>query len=103
MSIGVDLAKISRFKFKRSLAQRILTSEEFVQYEQHRIPHQFLAGRFAAKEAFIKAYNALPYPAFSAIEIRLGEHGKPYIFFNETVYQLSLSHDGDYVVAFVII
>lgn len=103
MSIGVDLVYVPRIKDALPLAKRILSIEEFKQFETHARPIEFLAGRFAAKEAFIKAYNTLPYPEFSSIEIRIAEHGKPYIWFHNQAFDLSISHDGEYAIAFVVI
>ena len=103
ISTGIDLAYIPRFKNKQDLAKKILSLNELAAYEVHPIPEQFLAGRFAAKEAFIKAWNRLPYPALSSIEIHLGTHGKPFIKFQQTAYPLSIAHDGEYATAIVII
>jgi holo-[acyl-carrier protein] synthase len=103
MSIGVDLVYLPRIKDPFPLAKRILSSWEYQQFESHPRPIEFLAGRFAAKEAFIKAYNTLPFPDFSTIEVRIGDHGKPYILFQDKSFNLSLSHDGEYAIAFVVI
>lgn len=103
VSTGIDLAYIPRFKEKTDLAKKILAPYEFEAYLHHPIPEQFLAGRFAAKEAFIKAWNTLPYPDFSHIEIHLGEHGKPFIRYQQHHFALSIAHDGDYATAIVII
>lgn len=103
ISNGLDIAFIPRFKNKPELAQKILSATEYKAYLTHPIPEQFLAGRFAAKEAFIKAWNQLPYPEFSSIEVQLGLHGKPFIVFNTKRYALSIAHDGDYATAMVII
>lgn len=103
MGIGVDIAFIPRFENKVSLAKKILASAELIQYQNHPLPAQFLAGRFAAKEAFIKAHNTLPYPDLHSIEIILKEHGQPFISFAGHHYALSIAHDGEYAIAFVVI
>ena len=103
MGIGVDLAFIPRFEGKDALARKILSPSELLQYKHHPCPSQFLAGRFAAKEAFIKAYNTLPYPDLSTIEVTLKEHGQPFILFQGKIYNLSIAHDGEYAIAFVVI
>jgi holo-[acyl-carrier protein] synthase len=101
--IGVDLAKISRFRNQPALAKKILSLKEWDLYERHAQPETYLAGRFAGKEAFIKAYRTLPLPELNTIEVLNDEDGAPFIHFQNTVYSVSLSHDGDYVVAMVII
>jgi holo-[acyl-carrier protein] synthase len=101
--IGVDLAKISRFENQEKLAKKILSSLEFKIYQSHPQPAVYLAGRFAGKEAFIKAYRKNPLPALSTIEVLNDEDGAPSIRFKDQTYAISLSHDGEYVVAMVII
>jgi len=100
--IGVDLAKISRFEGKQTLAKKILSPEEFIQYQGHPQPGQFLASRFAAKEAFIKAYRLPPMPALPTIIVGSDADGAPFIQFQKKRYALSISHDGEYAIAMVI-
>ena len=64
----------------------------------------FLATRFAAKEAIIKATNG-KYD-FKEIEITKAESGKPIprIISNDNIsIELSLSYDQDYAIAFCIV
>jgi holo-[acyl-carrier protein] synthase len=110
--IGIDIIELDRIKTiidrQPKFIQRILTENEQVTFEklstQRKI--EFLAGRFAAKEAFAKAKgtgigNGL---AFLDIEIQPDPSGKPQITlpFREGVH-LSISHSRDYAVAQVII
>ncbi|MEN9819569.1 MAG: hypothetical protein RL379_347 [Bacillota bacterium] len=101
--IGVDLAKISRFERKDALAKKILSSQEYQIYLSHSQPTTYLAGRFAAKEAFIKAYRKLPIPPLMEIEVLHEDDGAPFILFKKVRHHVSISHDGEYVVAMVII
>jgi holo-[acyl-carrier protein] synthase len=101
--IGVDLAKISRFENKPPLAQKILSPQEYAIYLTHPQPSTYLAGRFAGKEAFIKAYRQPPLPDLQTIEVLADPEGVPYILFQGLTYEISLAHDGEYVVAMVII
>jgi len=101
-TIGVDLARIARFENQQVLAKKILSSNEIAVYMQHPQPSTYLAGRFAGKEAFIKAYRQLPLPELSSIEVLNREDGSPYILFNLDIYEISISHDGEYVIAMVI-
>jgi len=72
-------------------------------YVTHPQRATYLAGRFAGKEAFIKAYRQPPLPELSSIEVLHRDDGSPYILFNQHRYEISLSHDGEYVIAMVII
>jgi len=57
--LGTDIVEIARIEaaLERTprLAQRILTDAELVQFRQSNTPARFLAKRFAAKEAAVKA------------------------------------------------
>lgn len=101
--IGVDIAKISRFEKQISLAKKILSEKEWAIYQVHAQPATYLAGRFAGKEAFIKAYRTSPLPQLDTIEVLHEADGAPYILFENTQFPISISHDGDYCIAFVII
>ena len=101
--IGVDLAKISRFENQQLLAKKILSKKEYKVYLTHHQPSQYLAGRFAAKEAFIKAYQRLPLPDMATIEVLADDDGAPFIYFQQTKFLVSITHDGEYAVAMVII
>jgi holo-[acyl-carrier protein] synthase len=58
--IGTDILRIERVadayeRFGRRFAQRLLMPEEMTAFEGHKRPVRFLAMRFAAKEAIVKA------------------------------------------------
>lgn len=60
--IGTDLVNIKRiedalFRFGDRFLHRILTEEEVAEYARSSQPARFVAKRFAAKEAFSKAYG----------------------------------------------
>jgi holo-[acyl-carrier protein] synthase len=101
--VGIDMAKVTRFENKQTLAKKILAPEEWQKYKAHPLPAQYLASRFAAKEAFIKAYRLPPLPDLNTIEVKETPTGVPYIWFQQNTYELSISHDGDYAIAVVII
>lgn len=102
-TIGVDIARIARFNNQAALAKKILSSKEMAVYQTHPQAPTYLAGRFAGKEAFIKAYRQQPLPELSTIEVLHREDGSPYIQFQNNTYEVSISHDGEYVIAMVII
>jgi len=112
--IGIDIIELDRIK--RSLqksdrfVQRILTEQEkelFLKLTNERRQVEFLAGRFAAKEAFAKATGTgIGKLSFKDISILQSENGKPYIFakeFERDNLFVSISHSEEYAVAQVII
>lgn len=109
--IGIDIIELSRvrdsFNRQMKLIDRILTSEEKQTFEvlSRKRQVEFLAGRFAAKEAFSKAYGTGigKELSFLDIEIHTDDLGKPYIVKPEVFAHLSISHSRDYAVAQVII
>lgn len=82
----VELARIARLDERSAkFRERILTEKELARYEQFhgRRQLEFLAGRFAAKEAFAKAYGTGIGAAcnFVDIEILPTTRGKPVLYF----------------------
>jgi len=58
--VGTDVVEIARIenalaRFGERFARRILSESEFNRFKNHRLPAAYLAKRFAAKEAFVKA------------------------------------------------
>jgi holo-[acyl-carrier protein] synthase len=110
--IGIDIIELDRIKTiidrQPKFIQRILTENELVIFERLTIRRkiEFLAGRFAAKEAFAKANGTGigSELSFLDIEIHPDPFGKPQIIapFNEGVH-LSISHSRDYAGAQVVI
>ncbi|MBB6447668.1 holo-ACP synthase [Bacillus benzoevorans] len=112
VGIGIDIVELERIEKvsarQKKFADRILTSFEKEIYEQLSGKRQieYLAGRFAAKEAFAKAYGTGIGTQLSFLDIQVenDEKGKPAITrpLQEGVH-LSISHSLDYAVAQVII
>jgi holo-[acyl-carrier protein] synthase len=110
--IGIDIIEIERIRNvierQKKFIDRILTPAEKDTFEtlSDKRKVEFLAGRFAAKEAFSKAFGTGigETLSFLDIEIRINEKGKPYIArpFSEGVH-LSISHSERYAVAQVVI
>jgi holo-[acyl-carrier protein] synthase len=101
--IGIDLAKISRFENKdQKFVKKILTEAELKQYSELEDERktEYLAGRFAAKEAYYKAMknNKIGY---HDVEIIDDYFSGPQI--SDKSVQISISHDGEYVVVVVIV
>jgi len=102
MAVGIDIVYIPRFVGKEKLAARILSPGELEIYKMRPNKEEFLAGRFAAKEAFLKAIKeGIGRIAFHHIDIIYMRDGRPEIHYGGEVYPVSISHDGDYAVAIV--
>lgn len=109
---GIDLQDISAIKSAYlkhpRFAEKILTSQELGRFhtlsDKRKI--EYLAGRWAAKEAFSKAWGTgMGDLGFQDIEILNDEKGAPYVSkspFKGKVW-LSISHSGDYVQASLIL
>ncbi|MCR5332909.1 MAG: holo-ACP synthase [Bacilli bacterium] len=101
MALGIDIVYIPRIKDADKLAKSVLSDKELEFYSKRNKKEEFLAGRFAAKEAFMKAMEkglAIP---FKKIEVLYKDSGAPYILFEEKTYEVSISHDKDYAIAVV--
>lgn len=102
MAVGIDIVYIPRFVGKEKIAERILSPNELEIYKTRPNKEEFLAGRFAAKEAFIKAYkDSVGRIAFHHLDIVYTKEGKPEIVYKKKRFAVSISHDGDYAVAIV--
>jgi holo-[acyl-carrier protein] synthase len=101
--LGVDLAKLSRFANKdEKFIKKILTVNEFKQYSElnNERKIEYLAGRFAAKEAYYKAKNNSKL-GYHDVEILDDYFNGPQI--SDKSANISISHDGEYVVVVVIV
>lgn len=119
--VGVDIVRIERFRQflnegKSGVLDRLFTSSEMNYAMKKRDPAPHLAARFAAKEAFLKALgtglrNGISWKGIHVVKDELGKPmleltGKTFEIFEEAgggSLHLSLSHDGDYTIATVIL
>lgn len=104
--IGVDIEDISRFKklpFSKSkkFYERVFTKKEIKYCLSKPRSHQHFAARFCAKEAFIKAIGK-KIKDYKSIEILL-KKGKPTISWKEISVLLSIAHEKDKAIAFVMV
>lgn len=126
--IGIDIVNIPQFRtaierWGDRFKNRVFTERELEYCNGRKFAEQHLAARFAAKEAFFKAIGRAV--RFSDVEIANDKYGKPCIVFKPEIFltnpiapplikgrqrglsklrtHLTLSHDGDYCVAQVII
>ena len=109
--IGIDIIELTRIQIMlergTKLIDRILTEEEKQKFKvlSERRQVEFLAGRFAAKEAFSKAFGTGigKELSFQDIEIETDGSGKPFFRKPEVHSHLSISHSREYAVAHVVI
>jgi len=120
VGIGVDLVKIDRIdkagKSQGGFLERVFTGREREYCSKQKFPAQHFAGRFAAKEALLKAIGT----GWSAgvkwtdMEVLHGEGGGPIVNVTGRVKDLmdlkgvkqillSYSHDAGYAVAQVVL
>ena len=102
--IGIDLVKISRFDDKEHLSKFILSKKEYDEFLLSSNKSLFLATRFALKEAFFKANNVgLFVIPFKDITLIHDNNGGPHLIYQDKEeYNISISHEEDYVIAIVI-
>lgn len=120
VGIGTDIVEINRIEAQlaksQRLAERVLTAKEYQQFCEHAFKARFLAKRFAAKEAVVKAIssgigNGI---GFQQIEVSNLESGQPVFEVtgqlaelfkkrNVTAWHLSLSDERHYAVANVVL
>ena len=119
--VGVDIVRISRFesvlqRWSKRFQEKVFTNDEVVSRMGKTRSASSLAARFAAKEAFMKSLGTgwRDGVRFRDIEVITDALGKPGIRLHGKVKDifegrglrqthLSLSHDGDYSVAMVVI
>ena len=109
--IGIDLVDVDDFsksiKRTKSLKQRLFTKFEIEYCRNRGIEH--LASRFAAKEAFFKAFNVRDM-SWNDVEIQNLKSGKPIIRLSKKIktklsflsIQVSLSQTKNNAIAIVI-
>lgn len=103
IKVGIDIIEINRVSIEERLIKRILHTEEIEllnAIEDHQRKLQFLAGRWAVKEAI-----------FKAIDINIAPHNinvsylnnKPIVKNDELEdIQISISHERNYALAIAI-
>ena len=108
--LGNDLVEVSRIlssidKIGQRFIDRIYTQHEQDYCKSKSRPEIHYAGRFAAKEAVMKALKSSgfkqPTP-FNSIEIRSGDDGQPIVeldFPCKGQFRVSISHTNDHAIA----
>ncbi len=104
--IGIDIVEVERIRrlrqeYGQKFLRKVFTEDEVRYASMKRRADESFAGRFAAKEAFMKACGRrLPW---TRIEVRSGERGRPFILFDGARFDVSISHERAYAVSAVII
>ena len=113
IGIGCDIVNLKRLNINdEKLVSRILTKNElavFLNKKNDKHKCEYLAGRFAGKEAFFKAYG-IEHQMVSFHDIEIlndSQTGRPEIVKfpgdNKLQAKISISHSGEYVVTEVIL
>lgn len=117
-SVGIDIVRTKRIekdieKFGERFLDKILGPNEKELADTRTDSAQFIAGRFAAKEAIIKCLGVLTdqRPAFSSLEIINNDQGQPILEAGGELAQLlapysihlSISHEKKYAAAVAVL
>jgi len=115
--IGTDIIEVSRIqksieRYGAQFLDRIFTEDEQKYCARHKESSRHYAGRFAAKEAAVKALGTGFSGGIHWLDVAIvnDESGKPSIKlskslserFNAPVLHLSISHCNEYATAFVV-
>lgn len=105
MKIGCDVVDLRRIQVDNlPFIKGVLSEDEIKIFEKRTKKRDFLGGRFAAKEAFLKALGkGLAGARMNEINIIYNEDGKPILIYKNKEYEVSISHDGDYAFGVAII
>ena len=96
MNIGCDIVENKRLKnIDKRFIELILTKKEIEEYKIKGL--SYLCGRFAAKEAIMKALPNTKQLNFLDIEILNDKNGKPIC--NLKNVAISISHEKNYTIA----
>lgn len=112
--VGIDMVSVSRIEelvrgWDRKFLDRVFTRSELDYCLSRSRQYEHLAGRFAAKEAVIKAIGEkIPW---KSIQIDSGQRGKPFVsidagnnnFDAKGDIHLSITHVEDYALSLVLI
>ena len=104
--IGIDIVEIERIrgmleKYGEHFLEKVFAPAEIGYARGRKRREEFLAGRFAAKEAFMKAWGKKL--VFREIEVN-SNAGRPYIVYQGNHYDsVSISHERSYAISVVIL
>ncbi len=114
LGIGTDIIEISRIeaniqKHGQKFLDKVFTTHEQAYCKAFRLSSRNFAGRFAAKEAVVKALGTGLVEGLNWLDMEILNdiHGKPYLVFSDSiktrfdnpVIHLSISHCHEYATA----
>ncbi|CAN5412012.1 holo-ACP synthase [soil metagenome] len=121
IGIGTDIVKVARMeeninRFGVSFSERILSPAELNDLSQHKNPANFLAKRFAAKEALFKALGTGFRGGIALKEVGVDHEasGKPIFIFSDKAtvivqargvqhMHISIADESEYAIAMVVL
>jgi holo-[acyl-carrier protein] synthase len=120
IGVGVDIVEIRRIatalQGSASMARRVFTPKEIDYCSQRKVQYQHFAGRFAAKEAALKALGTGWQGGirWTDVEVIAETTGRPYLALHgkaQELFQqsgasrahLSITHSKEYAVAVVVL
>ncbi|MFA7075172.1 MAG: holo-ACP synthase [Candidatus Izemoplasmatales bacterium] len=108
LGIGVDICQNSRINLK--VSERILNEDELVVFNDLKLETrklEYLAGRFAVKEAIIKAFSQAKIDVYMReIVVLNDEINRPIMvkpIFDDLSIKISLSHEKEHSIGFAIV
>jgi holo-[acyl-carrier protein] synthase len=112
IGIGVDVVDLARFE--RAIDRTPALRDRIFTEAERALPLHSLAGRFAAKEALIKAIGDSTGVRWHDMEVVSNELGNPSFVLHNAVagitevlgigrIHLSMSHDGGIAIAYVVV
>ena len=107
VGIGCDIVKIDRIEafLNKGLKLNFLTDKEKAicnEFAFHR-KAEWIAGRFAAKEAIYKAIHNAYESHICDYEILVNEDGSPSCHIDGFIIHLSIAHEKEYAIAYVMV
>ena len=105
LGIGIDIVENARVNNSYDFANKILTKDEMdvFNFKKGKKQNEYLIGRFACKEAIIKAFSNIKEINMSEISILNKPNGCPYFDIKDYDVFLSISHEKNYTIAQAII
>jgi holo-[acyl-carrier protein] synthase len=117
-AVGIDIVEIKRIekdleKYDERFIDRILGNKERDIYDKRSDKIQFLAGRFAAKEAVIKCLAGIltDRPPYAELQILNNDSGQPIFEYDVNLktklenlnFHISISHERKYATAVAVL
>lgn len=110
VSVGCDIVEVKRIRkliLNNSFLKKVYSEKEIVYCSKYKEKWLSFAGKFAAKEAFVKAYSKFysNIPPLNKIEILNDKSGRPYIKNTGKKFKIdiSISHTDTHAIAVCVI